>query len=351
MSNNKLEQLESNKIINYVCGCKKHFYNSNNLIIIDPCSHIFHDYCINEYISSIIIKNKNKNKSNILTCPICSIEIKSLIKEKKIFKYEKYKQEQIDIKSVKINDKSLINYTLLPLRLVKANSLINKLLLVSNQTELLNTLEFFLRLCNIKINIIDNTKNNPITYINNTVKWVNKKDINTKIVIIPNHTHYIDSFILFYLFKSGFVASDIINKTDIGKVIASKSNLLIFKRGQDTNMVEKIKEYLDANNNIVMFPEGAMGNINTLMRFRTGAFYTGAAVCPIIIKYNPFPWDDDFKNMFFKLITQNEIVVDVQVNDLIYPPFNNEKIDKVRNYMANLGNLELSRVSNKFLKE
>lgn len=349
MSNNKIKLLESNKIINYVCGCKKNFYNSNNLIVIEPCSHIFHDYCINEYISNIIIKNKNK--SNVLTCPICQVMIKSLIKEKKIFKYEKYKQEQIDIKSVKLNDSALINYTLLPLRLVKANSLINKLLLVSNQTELLNTLEFFLRLCNIKINIIDNTKNNPITWVNNTVKWVNKKDISTKIVIIPNHTHYIDSFILFYLFKSGFVASDIINKTDIGKVIASKSNLLIFKRGQDTNMVEKIKEYLDANNNIVMYPEGAMGNINTLMRFRTGAFYTGAAVCPIIIKYNPFPWDDDFKKMFFKLITQNEIVVDVQINDLIYPPFNDEKIDKVRNYMARLGNLELSRVSNKFIKE
>jgi len=212
-------------------------------------------------------------------------------------------------------------------------------------------LEFFLRLSNIKINIIDNTKNNPITYVDNTVKWVNTKDINTKIVIIPNHTHYIDSFILFYLFKSGFVTSDIINKTDIGKVIASKSNLLIFKRGQDTNMVEKIKEYLEEHKKIVMYPEGAMGNINTLMRFRTGAFYTGAAVCPIIIKYNPFPWDDDFKRMVFKLISQNEITVDVQINDLIYPPFNDEKIDKVRNYMAKLGNLKLSRVSNKFIKE
>ena len=322
MSNSKIEQNESNKILNYVCGCKNNFFNNQKLIVIEPCSHIFHDFCINEYISTTFIKNKSNNKSNILSCPICQIEIKSLIKEKKIFKYAKYKQEQI-----------------------------NKLLLASNQSEILNTLEYFLRLSNIKINIIDNTKNNPITYINNTVKWVNKKDIDTKIVIIPNHTHYVDSFILYYLFKSGFVTSDIINKTDIGKIVAAKSNLLIFKRGQDTNMVEKIKEYLEEHKNIVMYPEGAMGNINTLMRFRTGAFYTGAAVCPVIIKYNPFPWDDDFKKMVFKLITQNEIIVDVQINDLIFPPFNDEKIDKVRNYMAKLGNLELSRVSNKFIKE
>ena len=55
--------------------------------------------------------------------------------------------------------------------------------------------------------------------------------------------------------------------------------------------------------------------------------------------------------MIFKIITQHEITVDVHVNDLIYPPFDDNKIDKVRNYMAQIGNLELSRISNKFIKE
>lgn len=337
---------ENDKILNYVCECKNNFLNSNNLIVLEPCSHIFHDYCINNYISANIIKNKKNHK-----CPLCDKEIKSLLKERHIYKNNKYKQLQTDIRTIKFDQKCDINYTLLPIRLLKANSLINKLLLVSNQNELINTLEYFLRLSNIKINLIDNTKNNPIKFENNTIKWVNQKDIDTKIVIIPNHTHYIDSFIIYYLFKCGFVSADIINKTDLGKIIASKCNLLIFKRGQDTNMVQKIKEYLEEKKIIGIFPEGAMGNIGSLMRFRTGAFYTGAAVCPVIIKYNPYPWDDDFKKMVFKIITQHEITVDVHVNDLIYPPFDDKKIDKVRNYMAQIGNLELSRISNKFIKE
>jgi 1-acyl-sn-glycerol-3-phosphate acyltransferase len=355
-----------NKILNYVCYCKKYFYNKDKLVSLQPCNHLIHDLCINEYISNnqyehnniktIDIKSNNNaiNKTNnkmIFHCPICKTVITSIIKENKILKTDKANQLKTDIQSIKLDDSIHINYQFLPISLIKFTSFMNKLLLVNSDVELFNTLEYLLRMCKIKINVIDNTKNNPIEYVNNTIKWKNKKDVNSNIVLISNHTHYFDSFVLFYLFKSGFVSSDFINKTDIGKIIASKCNLLIFKRGQDTNMVDKIRSYLEEKKIIVMYPEGGMGNPNTLLRFRTGAFYTGSPVCPIIIKYNPYVWDDDLKKLIFKLITQSEITVDVYVNDLVYPPFNDEIINKVREFMAKVGNLKLSRVSNKNVKE
>ena len=60
---------------------------------------------------------------------------------------------------------------------------------------------------------------------------------------------------------------------------------------------------------------------------------------------------DDFKKMLLKLITQNEINVTVYIGDFFYPPFDNEKIEKIRDHMINVGKFEKSRVSNKSLKE
>jgi hypothetical protein len=126
--------------------------------------------------------------------------------------------------------------------------------------DLINCLDYFFDFANIKINIIDNTKNNPIIYTIPTnkdllcgdikyIKWENQIDNNKKKILIVNHSHYIDSFILYYLFRSGFVASEFINKSNIGRLIAQKCNLLLFKRGVDTNMVSKIKEYLEEKDN------------------------------------------------------------------------------------------------------
>ncbi len=94
-----------------------------------------------------------------------------------------------------------------------------------------------------------------------------------------------------------------------------------------------------------------MANNNTLMRFRTGAFHTGAYICPVVIKYKNFVYDDDIKTAIFKIISQNEIPVDVYINDLETPPFTDENIEQVRDKMAKVGNLQKSRVSNRHIKE
>lgn len=341
-----INDYDANKdlVINNMCFCKTYFsYNKEKISLLLPCNHFAHERCINEKVYTNALTTKNLK----LDCPICNQPIEDIISEKKIFRNKKLIQYKVDLESLKINDYGDLNYVLLPMAMLKLNSFLNKLIISETESDLLDTLELFLRSANIKINIIDNTKNSPIKYVNNKIEWVKKKDYLTQKVLISNHSHYLDSFILYYLFKSGFVAGEFINKTDIGRIIASKCNLLIFDRSKDTNMVEKIKTYLEEKKIITIYPEGAQCNHKSLLRFRTGAFYTGSPICPIIIKYNPFIWDDDVKNLILKIITQNQINIDVIINDLVYPPFDQQKIDNVRDFMSQIGNLTLSRVSNK----
>jgi hypothetical protein len=238
----------------------------------------------------------------------------------------------------------------------------------------------------MKINVIDNTHNNPIIYTSPVnqgggsggsgcgsggggcgggggggggggsgdgkyITWQNQDDKNKKKILIVNHSHYLDSFVLYYLFRAGFVASEFLNSLDIGRLIAQKCKLLIFKRGVDTNMVTKIKEYLEEKKTIVIFPEGSMGNNNSIRKFRTGAFYADAHICPIVIKYNPFVWDDDYKTFILKVISQKEIIVDIHVNDLHAPPFSTEQIQKIRSDMLTMGQMKDSNVSNRGFKD
>ena len=270
-----------------------------------------------------------------------------LMKRMKLMKL----QYKIDIKSIKLDNSATINYLILPLSIIKFTSLINKLIIVNTEKDLLSTIEFALHSFNIKINIIDNTNKNPIFMNENKICWKKKEDQKRKLVIISNHSHFLDSIILYYLFRSGFVSGDFINQTDIGRIIATKLKLLIFKRGVDTNMVQKIKEYLNEQKKIVIYPEGAFANNNTMIRFRTGAFYVGETICPVVIKYEKIIYDDDFKQMIFKLITQQEIIANVYINDIFYPPFDDIQIEKIRDHMCSIGNFEKSRVSNKTIKE
>jgi 1-acyl-sn-glycerol-3-phosphate acyltransferase len=367
---------DQNILVNYSCLCSKSLCIGGKLLYILPCCHIIHENCFNDYIlkyqyKKLFTNNKNnfstpsqqqltntneinhidKSFKDHMKCPFCKNNITTVLTEYKIYSKKKYHQYKIDMKSIKIDNSASINYMILPLSAVKFTSLMNKLIIANTEKDLLNTVEYIFSSFNIKINIIDNTKNNPIVIKNNKITWKNKKDNENKLVIISNHSHYLDSVIIYYLFRCGFVSSDFINQTDIGKIIATKLKLLIFKRGVDTNMVEKIKEYLNEQKKIAIFPEGAFANNETLIRFRTGAFYVGETICPVVIKYDKVIYDDDFKQMLFKLITQNEIVVNIYINDFFYPPFNEEKIESVRDLMANVGKFEKSRVSNKSIRE
>jgi len=343
------KSLNKDIIVNYTCFCKKYFFNNQKLIYLLPCCHIIHETCFHNFIIKNNYMSINNNQDIKIICPFCNMSIFKVLTENKIKFKKKYHQFKIDMQSVKIDTSLHVNYINLPSGIFTLNTIINKLLVSTTMNDIINCIEILFKTLNIKLNIIDNTIKNNFKIIKKQIVW--NKNNDQKLVIISNHSFYLDMVIIIYLFRCGFISNDFIKTIDLGIILCQILNLLIFKRGVDTNMVEKIKEYLNTvNNRIAIFPEGAFFNNNTLGRFRTGAFYTEAPVCPIIIKYNKIPYSDSFNDFLLKIVSIRNINIDVYINDFFYPPFNDQKIEYVRNYMAKIGNLNISRVSNKSIK-
>jgi len=331
-----MSKSNSDKIINFTCYCNNFFYNKNEIRLILPCEHFIHEKCI---------------ENNMRRCKICNEKIENIIDNNKILCSKKYIINRKDLKSVTLENSEFGNYLYIPNAILKFTNLMNKVLLINDERDVFSVMLYFQSITNIKFKIIDNTNKNKIKLENNIIKWQNIEDEKLNKVIISNHHHFLDSFVLYYLFRCGFLSSEFINTTDIGRVISKTCDLLIFKRGKDTNTVEKIKEYLLRRNRVAIFPEGTMSNNNTLIKFRTGAFYTNSPICPVVIKYEPFIFDNDIPKSIIKLLMSSEIIVKVCISDLEYPPFDNEKIENIRRKMAKLGNFELARTSNKFIKD
>lgn len=327
-----------NQDININCHCKETLNTPEKVFLLLPCCHFVHEHCINK----ILLNNKK-------ICLYCKNEFKDILTEEKIIK--KYKKFRNDLLAVKQQNMIVPNYSSLPKSLVRLTNIINKLMLMTTHEEVMDIVEAIMFNFNIKINILDNTKNNPIIYKNSQVTWEKREDNNKNITIISNHSSFLDCVIIYYLFQCGFVSSEFIKSFGIGSIIAEKCNLLIFKRGEKSGMVDNIKEYLKKNKRIAMFPEGVISHNNTLIQFRTGAFYASDNVCPIVLKYSIDVHDENMTNFIFKAITQSQITVDVIINDLVSAPFNNEKIEDIRKNMAKVGKMKLSNVSNKNIKD
>lgn len=313
--------------INLRCGCKKEFNDNDTILLLIPCNHFIHNKCF--------INNR---------CLLCDKKTEKYLTEKQI-KKSKFKT---DIKAIKFVDNLIINYKIIPKQLLLFTSFVNKIFSLNSIYDIDNCIELLFNTCNLKINILDNTKKNKFVYdkTNKIIQWDN--DVKQK-VIISNHTNYLDGFVIYYLFKCGFVSSEFIKTIPIGKVLAEKDKLLIFKRGESTGMVDKIKDFLKKENCICIFPEGAISHNNTLLKFRTGAFYSADCICPIVVKYSIDFDDNDFTQMIMKVISQKEIIVDVIINDFEHAPFDNKRIEKIRHKMAKVGNLKITNVSNKFV--
>jgi hypothetical protein len=127
---------------------------------------------------------------------------------------------------------------------------------------------------------------------------------------------------------------------------------LLFKREEKPGgCVEKIKEYLEKFKRIIIFPEGVMTYGKTLIKFRTGAFYASDYICPVVIKYRPYFYEDNINNLLLLILSQEKIEIDIIINDIESGPFDENKIEAVRVKMADIGNLKLSNVSNKKLND
>lgn len=328
-------------LVNTKCSCNEYLYSDELIVLLLPCNHYLHEKCLNNHL---IDNQKN--------CLICGMKIEKMMSEEKI-KKSKNKKHMIDLRSLKYKSSDLIlDYTKYPSFILKFNLLWNKLISSKKQNDFVIFLELFLKMTNMKINLIDNTKKNKIIYKNNKIFWKNEKDEKCKKIIISNHCCLIDSFVLYYLFQCGFISSDTINKLDVGKIVAEKCDLLIFKRSdKSTGMVEKIKKYLNEKKKIVIFPQGAISYGRTLSTFRTGAFHASDTICPVTIKFTPEVNEPNIYDYYFKILTQDNIKVDVTINDFEFGPFDTNKIETIRKNMAKQLNFDLSNISTKGLKD
>lgn len=326
--------IDYTKNINSRCLCNKGLsWIPDELYFLNDCEHIIHKTCF--------LKLNNRRE-----CPLCKTKITRLYTlkdlERKVKESEgeikkEYYQKYIDVLSLSnMNDYGDKSVSLLLMKIPLFASIFLKLPFLNGFDDGHKTCENFLRVCNFKIILRGKSNLSKLPK-----------------VLIFNHTSQVDFLIAFYLFKCGFVASKIIADTLIGSKLQNIIPLVLINRGSGQNTVEKIKEYIDKNKrDVAIYPEGIMTNPNTIIKFRSGSFHTGYPVQPVVITYEPNILSCDDMEALYKLMSQKkETKINVSILPLENTPFDENKIEKVRAKMAKVGNLSLSRVSNRDIKD
>lgn len=142
------------------------------------------------------------------------------------------------------------------------------------------------------------------------------------VIYICNHSSILDCLILFRFIDTCIFADDNVNNKLLKYICPNKMFLM-----KKTNNVESIKKFIK-NNSLLIFPEGRYVYGNYLDKFRSGAFNLGIRIQPITITY-----DNNLVNIRFFPIQ--------------YPPFNEKKIENIRNEISTKSNLILSGILNK----
>lgn len=312
--------MNDTKIINSRCVCGIGLgWNRDQIIMLDPCEHMIHKKCC----------------VNFIECPICKTRIIKKYTEKKLKILAQndtnYNQKYIDMICVKnTDDKCKKNMSRFIMNVPTIMDLIGRIPFSKGFDNGHKLCKNTLMLSNVKLTVIGKkniTKDNKI--------------------IIANHSSIMDFMIMFYVFKCGFLASNSVKESWLGKMISSIIPILFIDRGKDTNTVDKMKQYISEQGSLCLFPEGIIVHPQTLARFRTGAFHAGQPILPVVIKYKPHITDGSIGEFLQKMASQDQIHVTVHVLPLEIPPFDNQNIVDIRQKMANIGNMSLSRVSNR----
>lgn len=318
--------INNNKSLNAKCICGSVLiWKKYNHLMLEPCEHIIHQKCL------IIQKNKT-------ICPICKKDITSYhtfddLQNKKNTSKDFY-QKYVDMISMK-NFDNLYDNNMDYFNMIDIIGLISRFPFLSGYKDGKDGCRDLLSLMNCKI----------------ITKGLNNINNNEPHIFIANHTSYLDFVVIFYLFKCGFLSSAIIRDMWVGKQVMNIVPLLIIERGKDNNTVEKMKQYVKENGSICLFPEGMITHPDTLIRFRTGAFHVGYPIYPVVINYDPVIYDTNMYNFVNKLSNARNFTVHVNILESEKPPFNDLMIEQIRHKMAKAGNLALSRVSNRDIKD
>ena len=308
------------KIINSRCICNIGLsWTTKKQIMILPCEHILHINC---------------HKTNNL-CDICNNEITKIMtfeeikseSKKGVIQYQRF----IDIyASSNVDHMAKIgNHT--PVHVSNIISFISTLPLLKGYDDCQKACQEILKLLNTKM-IITGSE-----HINNTRK-----------IYISTHTTPLDWVIISSIINTSYVASAFIDKSFFGRIVMDVIPLLLIDRNKKgSSTVEKMTKYIKNNGSLCLFPEGMITHPDVIQRFRTGAFYTGYPVQPIVIKYDKLLYDNDIINYIKKLSAAKDLTVYVDILPTELPPFDDKKIEGIRCKMAKVGNLAISRVSNR----
>ena len=327
-NNNNKSSSNENKSLNSKCICGAGLiWKKYSQVMLEPCEHIVHCKCLN------LQKDKSK-------CPICKNNItgsNTLIQLRDKLKSTRSKelyQKYVDMVSM-TNFDNIYNGKKNIFNLIDVIGIASSFPFLSGYDDGQNGCREVLSLMNSKI----------------IVKGMNYINPKTPKVFIANHTTYIDFIIIFYLLRCGFLASTVIKESWLGRQIMNIIPLLIIERGKDTNTVDRMREYVKKTGSICLFPEGMISHPDTIIRFRTGAFYIGYPIHPIVLRYDPVIYDTDVSKLVEKISSEPNVTIYVDILPAEYPPFDMKKIEMIRKKMGKAGNLALSRVSNRDIKD
>lgn len=304
------------KTLNSVCCCKKNLFSVNsNVIMLEPCEHLMHEKCV----------------SNINICPLCNTKITDITKINDYKKNPKLIQKCIDILSVSYSGNiPQINYFDVLLNIPTGIHISSRFSSVKNTNDIIKLCEDLFAIGNLTIK----------------VTGLNKIKNNDKKIFVANHISMIDSFVLYYVLRTGFLATSSIKNHYFMKNVYKHIPLLLVQRGVKQGMVKKMKEFLNKHGSICIFPEGTLSFPGTVARFRSGAFNIGEPIYPIMLKYNDYLIATDVKLFCLNLFSNISGTIEIKILDPIYPPFNKDTPEYVRKQMEKNGFL-LSRVSSK----
>lgn len=326
--------------INLQCPTCKLTISKNGYVepyVCIPCGHMVHEECIQN------------------TCGICNDVITTIIPKSKLDKSSQY---FYDANSISRTKPIFTIYD----RLIGVNRLLNlcnmlfKFYIKSivdlifgtnfiNDKYLLATLIKTKELLNINVNVHNKEKLD-----NNDCNGCNR----LKRILICNHTNYHDFIIMASLNigKIGFVAGPTINTFAIGRAITKIWPCVMVGMPNDNEKkrgFDKIKEFMESNDEgherLIICPEGRLTHSSSIIRFRTSVFKLNYLIQPIVFVYK----QDVFSLKDFDILCQPSIDVDIHVCDSVKCNGTDESIEQIRENMAKVGNLKLSRVENKMI--
>jgi 1-acyl-sn-glycerol-3-phosphate acyltransferase len=315
----------------YCIVCGKALSEDDHFALL-PCEDIIHCECYNK-----LVDNK---------CPYCKKKVNNTITLEtcKMMKNKDKKYKKLYFNMIGVSKKFF----------TKKNSI---LLSALRFPEVLRNLYIFSQAKSIDEMFIAqerlfNSFNLNVKYDKNKLNEINKK--NKKLIIIANHHSYLDALILNNLFRCGGIAASFIKDSPIFSNVLTKVGSIFIDRSKKGNTVQKVKEYFKKKNNnrLIIFPEGTITSKYTIAQFRSGAFNVGIPILPIVIKYDKYIYpSENIMEGVLSIISHNEINVQLHFLDVEYPPFNKEKVNKIRMNISKKGKFCLTNLTSKGAKK